>query len=283
MRLRYLGVLGLIALANAGDLNAGALNAAPLRVMSLNLCADQLLMALLPPEHIASITWLSHTQGDPALRRVAQGIASNHGTAEEVLALRPDLVVAGRYTTSTTKQLLRQVGVLVFELDAVADWPGVRRVTRELGAVVGATARAEQLLAEMDASLNRLQSRQVRAPLRVLGWGGSGSDVPGKDTMFNTILEAAGAINVGALAAGQRSFDLESVLQSRPEVLLRGVAFSDAPALRSDLAIHPVLRRVVGERMLTYPEAVYSCGVPRAAQLAEELASQLAALRQRMQ
>jgi iron complex transport system substrate-binding protein len=277
MRVRHLGVLGLIALAYAG-----VLNAAPLRVMSLNLCADQLLLALLPPQQIASITWLSHTQGDPALRRVAQGIAGNHGAAEEVLAMHPDLVVAGRYTTSTTKQLLRQVGVPVLELDAVADWSGVRRVTREVAAAVGVAARAEQLIAEMDAALNRLQSTRARAPLRVLGWGGSGSDVPGKDTMFNTILEAAGAVNVGAIAAGQRSFDLESVLRARPDVLLRGVAYGDAPALRSDMATHPVLRRVVGERMLTYPEAVYSCGVPRAAQLAEELALELAALRRQL-
>jgi iron complex transport system substrate-binding protein len=253
--------------------------AAPVRIMSLNLCADQLLMALVPARRIVSITWLSHTEGDPVLRPIAQTIPGNRGSAEEVLALQPDLVVAGRYTTTATRQLLRQVGVPLLELDAVSDWQGVRRVTRELARAVGAAPRAEELLAQMDATLLRLQVQRMQSPLRVLGWGGSGTDVPGRDTLFNTILEAAGAINIAAAEQGLRSYDLESVLQSRPEVLMRGAAYGDQPALRSFAATHPVLRKAVGNRMLTYPDAVYSCGVPRAAQVAAELATELAAMR----
>jgi len=39
--------------------------ATPQRVMSLNLCADQLLLALLPEQRIVSLSWLSQTEGDP--------------------------------------------------------------------------------------------------------------------------------------------------------------------------------------------------------------------------
>jgi iron complex transport system substrate-binding protein len=244
-------------------------------VVSLNLCADQLLMALLPAQRIASITWLSRSEGDPALLPLANSIDANHGSAEEVLALRPDLVIAGRYTTSTTRALLKRSGIALLEIDVANDWAGIRRLTREVGRAVGDPGQAELLIADMDAQLAVLAQERLSAPIRVIGWGGTGDDVPGRDTLFNTILETAGAINVAALGKGRSSFDLEQLLLSRPQVLMRGAAYSSAPALRNGVAQHRILRERYAGRMITYPEAVYGCGVPRAATLARELSAQL--------
>jgi iron complex transport system substrate-binding protein len=246
----------------------------PQRIVSLNLCTDQLLMALVPPERIASITWLSRTEGDPSLLPLAQKLPVNHGSAEEVLALRPDLVVAGRFTTGTTRALLKQVGVPLLEVDAASDWDAVRRTTRDVAAAVGASARGEELLQEMDAKLHQLSQRRA-TQVRAIGWSGAGDDVPGADTMFNTILETAGGVNLAARAAGIGSFDLEQLLHARPQVLLRGAAYAAKPALRSEVAQHRVLRGLPDLVTIEYPEAVYGCGVPSAAQLAVELARNL--------
>jgi hypothetical protein len=62
------------------------------------------------------------------------------------------------------------------------------------------------------------------------------------------------------------------VLLADPQVVMRGAAYSGKPALRNSVATHRVLRQRLGARMITYPEAVYGCGVPRASQLARELA-----------
>jgi len=254
---------------------AGARAAAPQRIVSLNLCTDQLLMALVAPSRIASISWLSRTEGDPALLPLAQRLPANHGGAEEVLALRPDLVIAGQFTTGATRALLRKVGVPMLEVDAASDWQGVRRITREVAAAVGAAARGEALLQQMEGELAQLALQRPAIPYRVIGWSGASDDVPGRDTMFNTILEAAGAINLGA-RAGVGSFDLEQVLQARPEVLLRGATYGGKPALRNEVARHPILRKLPGLATIEYPEAVYGCGVPRAAQLALQLAERFA-------
>ena len=245
------------------------------RIVSLNLCTDQLLMALVPADRIASITWLSRTEGDPALLPLARKLQINHGSAEEVLALRPDLVLAGRYTTATTKALLRKVGVPLLEVDPVSDWEGARRTTRQVAKAVGAEARGEQLLQQMDAELFGLAQRRPAVPLRAIGWGGAGDDVPGKDTMFNTIIETAGAVNLAARAAGMASFDLEQLLRARPQVLLRGAAYAAKPALRNEVAGHRALRALPDLVTIEYPEAVYSCGLPSAAHLAVELAAKL--------
>jgi iron complex transport system substrate-binding protein len=244
--------------------------------MSLNLCTDQLLMALLPPERIASITWLSRSEGDPLLSPLAQRLPVNHGSAEEVLAAQPDLVLAGRFTTSSTRAQLRRVGIPMLEVDAANDWDGIRRVTREVAAALGASQKAEELLAAMDADLAVLARERPARPVRVIGWGGGGDDVPGRDTLFNTILESAGGVNLAALEDGARSFDIEQVLLADPEVVMRGAAYSGKPALRNSVATHRALRSRHDVRLITYPEAVYGCGVPRASRAARELAATLA-------
>ena len=92
---------------------------------------------------------------------------------------------------------------------------------------------------------------------------------------------AAGAVNVGAAVAGRADFDLERLLQLRPEVLMRGAAYAATPSVRGEAVNHPVLRKLYAGAQLTYPEAVYGCGVPRAAQMALQLRQQLAAVRTR--
>ncbi len=251
---------------------------APRRIVSLNLCTDQLLMALVAPDRIASLTWLSRSEGDPALRATAARLPVNRGSAEEVLAARPDLVLAGRYTTGVTRALLKRANVAVLEVDAAQDWQGIRRITREVAAAVGAEARGEQMLAEMDAKLAAIVAIRPAVAVRAIGWSGAAEDVPGADTLFDTILTTAGGTNIAARAQGLRSFDLEQVVRAQPRVLLRGASQGQTPALRNAVASHPVLDALPSHAVIEYPEGVYGCGVPRAADLALELARALAAL-----
>jgi ABC-type Fe3+-hydroxamate transport system substrate-binding protein len=135
----------------------------------------------------------------------------------------------------------------------------------------------------MDAELAQLRRRQPATPVRAIGWGGAGDDVPGSDTLFNTILETAGAVNLAARPGARSSFDLEQVLHAQPQVLLRGASYGSKPALRNAVARHRALRALPDLVTIEYPEAVYGCGVPRASQLALQLADQLDLLRGRLQ
>jgi iron complex transport system substrate-binding protein len=266
--------VGCASAADVGVANGVETTASPRRVMSLNVCNDQLLMLLLPPERIVSITWLSRSEGDPDLLSIAQSLPINHGSAEEVLAARPDLVLAGRFTTAATRALLKRAGVAMIEVDAASDWEGIRRITREVAAHLGQAQRGEQLIAAMDADLAALAQERPFPPVRAMGWSGAAEDVPSGDTLFDTILQAAGGINVAA-AYSWRGYDVEQVLRLEPEVLMRGSAYSGKPALRDVTAMHPVLRQRYAGRTLTYPEGVYGCGTPSAARWARELSRSL--------
>jgi iron complex transport system substrate-binding protein len=247
----------------------------PQRIVSLNFCTDQLLLALVPPERIASLTWYARTDGDMAQRALAAGLPMNRGSAEEVLAAHPDLVLAGQFTTSTTRALLRRVGVPMLVVDAVQDWDGIRRTTREVAAALGEAARGEALIARMDEQLVAAAALRPAVPVRAIGWSGAAEDVPGADTLFNAILTAAGAINLAARPLGSSAFDLEAVLRERPRLLLRGRSYGEGRAVRSSVANHRVLHVLPGMEVIDYPEGTWACGVPAAAGAALELAQML--------
>jgi iron complex transport system substrate-binding protein len=243
---------------------------APRHVMSIYLCADQLLLELLPPSRISSVTYLSREPYESFLAAQAARVPVNRGSAEEVVRQRPDLVIAGTYTTPATRALIRRVGIPLLELPPANDFAQIRAVTLEVGRAVGALPRAEALVARMDATLAALAAQPLERPVRLLAWDGSGA-VPGRGSLFDAIVSAAGAVNVGA-AAGKRNghFDVEALLAARPDLIAVGDATLAEPTLGLRTSA-PLLSRLFHEREITYPELLYGCGLPQSAQAAVQM------------
>lgn len=266
----------LVALSLCGP--ASAAPVAPRRVMSMNLCTDALVLQLLPPSRIASVTYLARQRGYSQQLGAAKAVGVNHGTAEDVLIQKPDMVIAGTFTTATTRQVIKRMRIPLVEVPPAASFDDIRRVTRQVGDAVGARARADALIAQMDDELAELRRTAPARKVRVAAWDGSGS-VPGKGTLFDAILTAAGGINVAASMPNARSgsYDLEQLLAAKPDVIVRGDADADTPSLHTTAAQHPLLRKLYRGREITYPELIYSCGVPQAAGAAALLRRQLQA------
>lgn len=252
----------------------------PQRVMSLSLCTDALALDLLPPRRILSVTYLAHRSSDPTLAAKAARVGVNYGNVEEVLAEKPDLVLAGTYSTPAARALLRQLGAPMLVLPPANNFAEIRDAVRRVARVLGTEARAEALLAHMDAVLADLARSRPARRIRVAAWSGDGY-VPGRDTLFNALLEAAGGVNIAA-PPGDRSssFDIEQLLMAHPDVLAYQ-AEEPAPALKTDTAEHPVLLRLYGDRRITYPELFAECGLPESADAALALQRQLLAVVER--
>jgi len=271
------------ALAFAGAAATAATAAAqaprPPRVMSLNLCTDQLLLDLLPPERITSITFLARSRDRAFHWAEAERVAANHGLAEEALTEHPDLVLAGTYSTPAARMLLKRVGIKVMEVPQANSFDEIRAITRAVAAAVGETDAGERLLATMDATLDDLAAHRPSEVIRVAGWSGGGS-VPGKGTLFDAILAAAGGVNVAAQMSGGRSgsFDIEELLLARPDVLAYGASSDEsAPSRRTDAGQHPLILDIYRHRRVKYPDVLYSCGLPESAAAAVDLRASLLA------
>jgi iron complex transport system substrate-binding protein len=245
----------------------GQVAAAPQHIMSLKVCTDELLLDLVPPSRIASITFLSREKA--SLRRWPQAarIPVNHNTAEEILATHPDLILTDPFIAPSLRPLLAKTGARIVEVPPAENFDQIRATTRLVARAVGEEARGEQLIARMDAELRDLAAHRPARVLTVAEWGGGGY-VPGRGGLFDAILTAAGARNVEQGSFGY--YDVESLIAANPDALIYGDTYDGTASLRADQDLHPaLLERYAGKRISYGP--LYGCGVPESADVAKAL------------
>ena len=249
----------------------------PQRVVSMNLCTDELLMLLVPPERIVSISWLSHQpeSAPPGLELIAADIPSNRGLAEEIIMMQPDLIVAGAFSTRAAVELLRHLGYDVVDFASEDDFADMRVNIRLMGQATGETARAEALVAELDARLAALPG-DSSADAPIFADLAANNFVSGEGTLPAAIANAAGYRTLGqALGfAGQRQVSLEQVVLAGPDLVSFGTDYARPPALATQALRHPALRRVAGNaEHVEIPGRLWACGAPGAVRAAELLAA----------
>ena len=133
-------------------------HAAPQKIVSLNLCTDQLLMLLADPDQIIS---LSKIVDDPNVSFLAEKSAEfkkNRGDAEEIFMESPDLVVAGVYTEKATVQILKSLGVRVEIFPIEQNFEDILKNIRKMGDLVGHSDRAKRMIDDFNIRLEELQS-----------------------------------------------------------------------------------------------------------------------------
>jgi iron complex transport system substrate-binding protein len=230
------------------------------RVVSLNLCTDQMLV-LLAPEKIAALSPLAR---DPALSLVApqaEHLPIVRASAEAVLRLHPDLVLAAPYGAQTTLALLQQEHVPLLRIALPQDFPGIRQMTRMLATALGVPQRGEALLAEMDTELEALPHPNHVA--NALVWEPRGFTA-GPGSLMDAVLHAAGMNN----ASDGRRVGVETLLRHPPDLLVVPAAPA-YPSLATTLLDHPALAALPRR---TIPPALTICAGPFSAQAAALLA-----------
>ena len=264
-----------IAAAACLVLTGQAAAAPPQRIMSLKICTDELLLDLVPASRIASVTFLSREAAGLKYWPQAANIPINHGSAEEILATRPDLILTDPFMAPSLRPLLAKTGAKIIEVPPAENFEQIRAVTRLVAKAVGEEARGEALIAQMDADLRVLAANRPKKMLTVAGWG-TGGYVPGTGGLFDTMLTAAGARNVERGAFGY--YDVESLIAANPDALVYGDTYSGTTSLRADQDQHPALLRRYFGRRVTYT-ALYGCGVPESARIARDLQDALLKVR----
>jgi iron complex transport system substrate-binding protein len=243
------------------------------RIVSLNLCTDQIVLDLVPRERIAGVSFVA---ADPNVSPVAheiRGLTLVHGIAEEVLALDPDLVIAGTFTTTATVDLLRRLGRRVEIVPLAQDFDGIRRSVRQIAAAVGEAERGERVIAEFDARLARAPAPPAR-PVSALAYQINGL-VAGTATLVDQIFTAAGLSNRAAehrLGPGGR-LALESLLADPPDLVVVAQPPDTYRTPVADNLRHPALTALLRERPgIVLPMPVWLCGTPRIADAVARLA-----------
>jgi iron complex transport system substrate-binding protein len=271
--------IGLAAAALAATPAAAALSK-PQRIMSLNVCTDLLLLQIAPRARIASVTFMAPDGASVLFPGRAAGIALNHGRAEDVINAKPDLILDSGLGAPLTRTMARRVGARVVEVKDANSFADIRDIVRQVGDAVGEPDRAAALIRQMDATLADLAAHPPARRLRVVAWSG-GSAVPGKGSLTDAIITAAGATNIAAQPGhAESSFGVEELLIAKPDALLYGGATLGQPSLISDEGQHRVVRQLYAGRRIRYNDIAHTCGVPQSADSARDLRRALDALPQ---
>lgn len=268
-------IVGLL-LASAGGAPLAAVDA-PLRVASLNLTADELLVEMLPPERLVAVTrWAD----DPAMSNVAgrvpgSAVALPRADLERLIVLHPDLVVVSEYTDADFLRLLGKSGLRYHRLSGLSSFDGIRAAILDLGEAVGERKQARGLVRRYDAVRADLERRLagVRRP-RVLYW--ANPHTAGGGTSIGALIQEAGGANVAREMGLEGIVPLasEAAFAARPELFLVTQGSGAAVALSR----HPLLSHteaVQKGRIVEIPNRLLVALSDRAIDAAWWLASRL--------
>jgi iron complex transport system substrate-binding protein len=264
-----------LAAALAAVVHLGATDSGqkPRRVVSLNLCVDELLLRLADSRNVASVTWLARDPTNSNVTDLAAEIPVNHGLAEEIIPLNPDLVIAGIYTARPAVALLKRTGTPLVEVGVPKNLAEVRQQIRDIAALIGEREKGESVIAAMDAGLAAVPAAPSSSRPRAIVLNPNGATV-GKGTLVDEIMTRAGLTNVAAELAidNYGQIPLEAVVASGVDVLIVSASRDGPPALATEILRHPVLSALSDRtRVVVMPGRLWNCGGPAVVEAIERL------------
>jgi len=273
--LRY--ALWAIAILACVGLPGGSYAAEPPRVASINLCTDQLLVTLADASQILGLSPYSRDKARSWDAAKAAQFPKLSGEAEDVLVLKPDVVVAGRFTKRATRELLKEKGLRVAEFDAARSLDDVKKQIRQMGDLVQHPERATAEIKRLDAAVAHAREVVSRKPYRVLALSRRGW-VSGGDSLTSSLLATAGlsnaATDLGYKLGGFAS--LEAIISLKPDFLLVSEGGDFAEDEGRAFMLHPALERFYpASKRLVIPERLTVCGGPKLSEALDRLASEL--------
>ncbi|WP_165357616.1 ABC transporter substrate-binding protein [Sphingosinicella sp. CPCC 101087] len=266
--MRVFASLSAISLALAAPALAEPAAAAPRRVASLNLCTDELVLALAAPDQIVSVTHLAQQAAETSLWRQAQRYRRNDGSLLSVAALRPDLVVTMGGGARDRLRIAERLGIATLDLPFPLTLDDVARSVRMVARALGRPAAGGALLRRMAA----LRATAPAARTDTIWLGGGGRTYP-----------AQGLAAQWMALAGLRQrpvqgdrVPLETLIARPPQVLLRSDYRSGQFSAEQRWLNHPAARRARGSRTIVTDGRPWTCLGPAMIDEIERLRSEAA-------
>ena len=218
------------------------------KVLSLDLCTDWILAKHANPSQVIALSPLMHQY---PVDWVGQDWPTHDGSLEQILELKPDLVITGEYNALLLRRRLRELGVRVEVLPLPKNLSQVNKYEQRLLSLIGKSTDKASKPPQFKPS------SQPKEKLLLLGANGIGT---GRSTFEDDLLRYAGWDNY-LLDEGYINLDLEKVATDPPDAILWSAPAS--AALSNLFAEHPVLKQAIpANRWLTTDAWNWQCPGP---------------------
>ena len=234
----------------------------PMRIVSLDFCSDQYVLKLADREQILALS--PDAERDFSFMRAeADGLPKVRPLAEDVLILKPDLVVRSYGGGPNAASFFERAGIPVLQIGWATSIHGedvgtIPNVVVEVATGLGQTDRGAALVQEFTHRLNRIKaSSSGKTALYMTPTGVT----TGGETMAHKMMQAAGLENFMD-RPGWHSLPLERLAYERPELVV--AAFFDAKTNHENAwspSRHPIAKRELTEApRVNLQGAWLSCG-----------------------
>ncbi|MEE9321552.1 MAG: ABC transporter substrate-binding protein [Granulosicoccus sp.] len=249
-------------------------------VVSINLCADQLVMLLADDKQILSLSRLSHEPGGSIFHEKARLFPVNSGAAEAVIELAPDFVLVGPYTSRYTTAMLRELGVQVEVLPIAGSMEAMLENVTTIAALLNKHDAGERIVDGIKRRLADIKKQSGDTPkhsLTALVYDANGY-TSGEETIRGHLLELAGWSNAASTAgiSGYGTLSLETLIRLSPDALIHSPYNKNGYSRAQSLTQHPAIR-ASGFNPLVIPIAANKtiCAGPWSMDVVEQLIAEL--------
>jgi iron complex transport system substrate-binding protein len=236
--------------------------ATPQRIVSMNPCIDSVLVRVADRGQVAAISHWSHDPAGSSLpRALAMQFPAHGGTAEEVIAARPDLVLLTPFTPLATRAAFARLGIRTVSIGVPSTIAQSLQQVREVATAAGQPARGEALVERIQAGL--VQTRRA-GPAR-----------PALMRMASGLVPGPGSLSEGLMAhAGLASLAADHGLKGAGVLGLESLALKPPPLLITDRpdALHPLVAKLP-TRVAAFDRQLLFCGGPSLLPAAARLAA----------
>lgn len=242
----------------------------PQRIVSLNLCSDQLVLALADRDQIAGLTRNAIDPEMSAEVALTPGLHIMGTSAEEILDIRPDLVVGMPARRSAAMSVLRGRDFNTIDLPFAETYADIVASIRQVAAAVGHPERGEAMIRDMDrdlAAIPRNGNNRVAAFYQRRGF------MTGTGTLVDDLMHRLGLVNLAARLGKPplAQVSLEEMVEAKPDLLILESATDRVQDQGTEMLHHPAIANIP---RVSIPQAWTVCGTRAYVRAARALAGQ---------
>lgn len=236
--------------------NIPAATDTPTRVVSLDVCADQYVLKFVPRANILAVS-PDAGKSFSYMASAADGIRTIRPSAEDVMMLKPDLVVRSYGGGPNAEAFFARANIPVVTLGWAASLSDIITNVETTAAALGATDKGVRVAAEMEARLSAIKARSPSPTAFYITPSGATS---GSGTLIADMMQAAGLSNYET-RTGWQSLPLERLAHETPELMVTAFFDSDVNNLNGwSSSRHPIATDLMENRPhVNLPGAWTSC------------------------
>ncbi len=224
------------------------------RIASLNLCTDELLLALAAPEQIVSVTHLAQQPQETMLWRAARRYPGNDGSLLSVVPLKPDLILTMGGGARDRARIAKRLGIRTLDLPYPQRLADIERSIATVAAALGRAQAGQRWLSRID----QLKQTRNRSAFDTIWLGGGGRSVAA--TGLSADWMALAGLRQRRLKGDRVT--LEQLLVRPPAIVLRSDYRSGQYSGAQRWLMHPLAKRTDRSHSVRTDGRAWTCMGP---------------------